>query len=190
MSPRTIFQTLMLTTFVVIVSVGFANAEIDQCDFDGDGDVDAADLVVFSEKFGTVRWYKDLDGDGYSDGNTEYSVSQPIHYYMASELTATTGDCDDVNSAVNPGVEEICGDKIDNDCDGTIDCPDCVVEGEIGSAFLPVNCCPGLLPATVSEVLPDNSCMSISDVYVCIQECGDDNCGLGENKCNCPLDCP
>lgn len=30
-------------------------------------------------------------------------------------------DCDDFNSAINPGSEEICGDFTDNDCDGLFD---------------------------------------------------------------------
>ncbi|MBC04287.1 MAG: hypothetical protein CMJ34_13455 [Phycisphaerae bacterium] len=29
------------------------------------------------------------------------------------------GDCDDSNEAVNPGMEEICGNGLDDDCDGT-----------------------------------------------------------------------
>ncbi|MDW7773947.1 MAG: putative metal-binding motif-containing protein [Desulfobulbaceae bacterium] len=44
-------------------------------------------------------------------------------------------DCDDNDAATNPGAEEICGDGLDNDCDGLIDegcdvtCPDADNDG-------------------------------------------------------------
>jgi cysteine-rich repeat protein len=51
-------------------------------------------------------WYKDYDGDNYSDGtNTGGSVNvcnRPTDYYVASELTALTGDCDDTDAWINP----------------------------------------------------------------------------------------
>lgn len=52
----------------------------------------------------------DADGDGYADGN------------------CGGDDCDGTNSEVNPGVEEICFNSIDDDCDGMIDSadPECV----------------------------------------------------------------
>ena len=34
------------------------------------------------------------------------------------------GDCVDTDSAINPGVDEHCGDGIDNDCDYLIDIED------------------------------------------------------------------
>jgi hypothetical protein len=34
---------------------------------------------------------------------------------------AGLGDCNDGNAAVNPGAAEVCGDDIDNDCDGDVD---------------------------------------------------------------------
>lgn len=42
--------------------------------------------------------YIDADGDGFS---------------------VDEGDFDDTNAAINPGATEVCGDGIDNDCDGT-----------------------------------------------------------------------
>lgn len=35
--------------------------------------------------------------------------------------TPAMGDCDDFDPMVNPGMTEICGDRIDNNCDGFID---------------------------------------------------------------------
>ena len=35
--------------------------------------------------------------------------------------TTCAGDCNDSSSAVSPGAEEVCGDGIDNNCDGAID---------------------------------------------------------------------
>ncbi|MCR9015940.1 MopE-related protein [Aquiflexum gelatinilyticum] len=60
-------------------------------------------------------WYQDTDNDGYSNGNTLTQCTRPQGYKLSSELTATTGDCNDDNSAINPGASEAC-DGIDNNC--------------------------------------------------------------------------
>ena len=72
----------------------------------------------------TTTYYKDADADGYSDGTTQEDIAQPDGYYETDDLIATWGDCDDSNAAVNPGAAEICGDGIDNDCNGSTDCND------------------------------------------------------------------
>ena len=65
-------------------------------------------------------WYKDADGDKYSDGTSQTSVNRPnSNYYEASDLTATLGDCDDNVASMNPGAAEVCGDGIDQDCNGS-----------------------------------------------------------------------
>jgi len=108
-------------------------------DFDGDGfgdansftmdcaaplgyvadDTDCNDFDAL-EKPGQV-WYKDQDGDDYSDGTSLTQCLRPVgSYYAATELIATSGDCDDNNIGINPGAAEIC-DGIDNDCDGNLD---------------------------------------------------------------------
>ena len=60
-------------------------------------------------------WYKDADNDQYSDGTTDTtSCTRPVDYKVASELTATSGDCNDDNQSIHPGVAEICNGKDDN----------------------------------------------------------------------------
>ena len=73
------------------------------------------------EKPGQV-WYKDTDNDGYGQTGaaTITQCVRPTGYKAASELTATTGDCNDSNAAIKPGAIEIC-DGIDNDCDNMTD---------------------------------------------------------------------
>ncbi|MEA1922677.1 MAG: DUF1566 domain-containing protein, partial [Pseudomonadota bacterium] len=49
------------------------------------------------------------------------SCTRPTGYFVAAELTATSGDCNDSIAAINPGATEICGDGVDNNCNGEID---------------------------------------------------------------------
>uniref|UniRef100_UPI00054EF91B GEVED domain-containing protein n=1 Tax=Flavobacterium filum TaxID=370974 RepID=UPI00054EF91B len=67
-----------------------------------------------------LTWYADADGDGYGNENDVVEAcSQPVGY------VAIGGDCDDTNSAINPGATEICYDGIDQNCNGstTDGCP-------------------------------------------------------------------
>jgi uncharacterized delta-60 repeat protein len=85
-----------------------ARAEIcDGLDNNCNGTIDDGVLLVF---------YKDLDGDGYTDGATQVGCSAPQGYV----LSATSGDCNDSDSSMNPGRTEICDNK-DNNCNGQID---------------------------------------------------------------------
>ena len=62
-------------------------------------------------------WYLDNDADGYGTSNvTAVSCGQP------SDFAAVAGDCNDEDSAVNPGASELCN-LIDDDCDSTVDGP-------------------------------------------------------------------
>ena len=46
-------------------------------------------------------------------------------------------DCDDQNSALRPGIDELCGDERDNDCDGRVDegCERCIDNDNDGFCF-------------------------------------------------------
>ena len=65
-----------------------------------------------------VTWYKDADGDSYSDGTTLTQVQQPLGYARTTALSATSGDCNDAEANVNPGASEVCGNGVDDDCAG------------------------------------------------------------------------
>jgi len=82
------------------------------CDFidnNCDGLVDGADAP------GAVVWYPDSDQDGYGSAFGEVvSCHDPGGYVSSSD------DCNDSDSAVNPGASEIC-DGRDQDCDGEVD---------------------------------------------------------------------
>jgi uncharacterized delta-60 repeat protein len=80
----------------------------DGIDNDCDGQID--------EGLSTQTWYVDYDNDGYgATASAVVSCKAPDAFWKTAG-----GDCDDNNSAINPGETEVC-DGIDNDCDGQID---------------------------------------------------------------------
>ncbi len=75
-------------------------------DCDGTVDVNAVDATV---------WYLDADGDGYGDDATSVTAcSQPDGYVPVG------GDCNDADTAYNPGAAEDCSSTVDYNCDGSV----------------------------------------------------------------------
>lgn len=70
--------------------------------------------------------YRDLDNDTY--GNP--LVTQNFCGTCGTGYVADNTDCDDNNAGRNPGATEICGNGIDDDCDGLMD-EDCCPAGNI-----------------------------------------------------------
>jgi large repetitive protein len=61
-------------------------------------------------------WHPDIDGDHHGDsGFSLLRCSRPPGFVLKDT------DCDDSDAAVNPDADEVCGDGIDNNCEGTID---------------------------------------------------------------------
>jgi len=79
----------------------------DGIDNDCDGQID--------EGLPSNTYYRDNDNDGYGDPNMSSSgCSAPSGFVLNS------GDCNDFNSNIHPGANEIC-DGIDNNCNGQVD---------------------------------------------------------------------
>ena len=80
----------------------------DNIDNDCDQLIDDADPNVT----GGSTYYTDGDGDGYGSSLSITACNQP----NGSAINAD--DCDDSDSNVSPGSTEVCGNGIDDDCDG------------------------------------------------------------------------
>lgn len=86
-------------------------------DSDGDGVPDNIDCAPNDKaKWQSATLYIDADNDGYDNGQTSvcYGTTIPSGY-----KSSTLGkDCNDNNAAIHPGATDICGNGIDEDCDG------------------------------------------------------------------------
>jgi hypothetical protein len=60
--------------------------------------------------------YWDSDGDGFGTSDRK-CLCNPIGRYIAREA----GDCDDTLRTVNPSQREVCGNALDDNCDGRLD---------------------------------------------------------------------
>ncbi len=58
--------------------------------------------------------FTDADGDGHGDPETEAAACD-----VPSGAVEVGDDCDDGDATVFPGADEVCGDGVVNDCDGT-----------------------------------------------------------------------
>ncbi len=82
----------------------------DGLDDDCDGEVDGPDPVD------TVTWYADADADGHGDPDVTSEACGAV-----SGMVLLDDDCDDSDEARSPDALELCGDSLDNDCDGELD---------------------------------------------------------------------
>ncbi len=92
----------------------------DPADQDGDGwpgDMDCNDLDPTLSR-------DDLDGDGSSTCDGDCDDSEPGLYPDDRDedgLSPCDGDCDDSDPRVSPLLGEVCGNGVDDDCDGAVD---------------------------------------------------------------------
>jgi hypothetical protein len=65
---------------------------------------------------GAKLYYRDADGDGYGDAQNVRWLCKPEAGWVEQG-----GDCDDSRKEIRPGAVELCGDDLDNNCDGLTD---------------------------------------------------------------------
>jgi len=106
----TVIVAPLLNTTYTLASLSDANCAAQP------GDLTGSAVITMATPF---TWYQDADFDGYSNGNTLSSCTQPIGYYLLLNLVGV-GDCNDSNADINPGADEWCN-GLDDNCDGQID---------------------------------------------------------------------
>ncbi|MBI4438227.1 putative metal-binding motif-containing protein [Candidatus Uhrbacteria bacterium] len=94
-------------------------------------DNDCDDVTDPDDSAGAGTWYADADSDSYGDaGTSSVSCSAPSGY--VSDAT----DCNDGNSAINPGATEVCDSAdVDEDCDSASDDADASTADASKSTF-------------------------------------------------------
>ena len=153
-------------------------------------DTNCDKLVSPENTPGCVNYFFDGDDDGYGVANSKKCLCSPETPYA----TTDSGDCDDNNIAVSPGISEQCGDNVDNDCSGAVDdgaAEGCDIhykdsdsdgfgDGEESACL----CAPsGVFTTTVSG--------DCNDFNGGISPAADEKCGDGlDNDCNGAIDEP
>ena len=66
------------------------------------------------DALGCEQWFADLDEDGFS-GDDALCLCEAEAPYTG----VNSKDCDDSDASVSPDAEEVCGNGVDDDCDGT-----------------------------------------------------------------------
>ncbi len=156
--PRILTACVSVFALGLVGLVGCGNKSTGTGD-DDSGTVDASNVTC-----------TDIDGDGYGDG------------------CALGEDCDDLNDTVYPGAEELCGDNVDNDCDGTTD-EDCACEensvrlcssvGDPLTLMPPMRCRPGI-----------QDCVDGVWAAICVGEVGpvQETCNATDDDCDGDVD--
>ncbi len=100
---------------------------IEVCDpVDADEDCDGLADEDDPDADGLIAWYLDADGDGFGIDADDVLSCEP-----QDGRSEYGGDCDDADDGVHPGAAELCGNGVDDDCDGRVDGADDDAVGDV-----------------------------------------------------------
>jgi hypothetical protein len=112
-------------------------------------------------------YYLDVDQDGFGDAaNLALACVQPNGY------STSAGDCDDGDDLIHPSAPDVCGDGIDNDCDGTS-----IGAGQACFTGLVGVCSDGITSCAGNEVVCDQSVLASPET-----------CNGFDDDCDGPID--
>ena len=77
----------------------------------------ASNNITMIASSSSTTYYRDLDGDGY--GNSSSGTIQACG--TTAGYSSNNSDCNDNNASVNPEAAEVCGNGIDDNCNGQTD---------------------------------------------------------------------
>ncbi len=152
--------------------------EASDADADTDTDTDAdTDTDTDTDTETETAANPNDTGDTQEDGSEGTTKDEPIGSDTGTSPTADAGD----------PPESDAGNR-DTETDLS-----CIGEGEVGEAVFSDECCDGLtgivLPYFEDDGNGSEDCPFWEFVFVCTF-CGNNECGPGENPCNCLEDCP
>jgi len=142
-----------------------------------------------------------LIGVGLTLWSLQMPVSSPTAYVVEPifqeqgiqpQVIPCDADCDDTTGAISPGVPEVCGNLIDDNCNGEID-EDCCGNGvqESGEQCDPPgsSCFLGGNEGICTDATVVNAGGPCSCNTALCQFCGDGTCQFDENAQSCQQDC-
>jgi len=105
----------------------------------------------------TYDWYVDTDGDGFGGGAIIATECHDQPGLVSDEFGV---DCNEADVAINPGVNEVCGDNIDQNCSGSDTCRSCLAwKDEMGVDISGVQ---SIQPASQAQI-QDVYCDQVTD---------------------------
>ena len=144
----------------------------DDVDQNCDGNVDFDLMPVYRP---------DTDGDGFGDAFSKVTLAcKAPEGYVLNQM-----DCNDSDVTVYPGADELCGDKVDNNCNVQVDELPCVTYSELcgdgidndKDGMTDEYCVPNVDP---SEVDADG------DGFQALVDCNDNDTAIHPGLNNCP----
>ena len=110
-----------------VCDAGDVDEDCDGLSDDDDASTDPTSMTV---------WAVDADGDSYGDADSTPLSACEDPSSSTTNYVADTTDCDDADSAVNPGATEVCDEfDVDEDCDGLVDDADPSVDPSTGTTW-------------------------------------------------------